>query len=581
MTDNKRFAKINQILKYIEIAILIILPYFGINRGLNFTDAGYSIVNYVNFGRPDTYWSASTFGANALGALLVRMPLGDTYIGIKALCTVVLVLTAVGAYIYLSAKLNRHVVFAGEILAYLCLWCPATVLYNYLSYLFIVAALVVIYPALTKSNCRLLIIAGVILGMGVFVRISNAVYVLLIIPVVYYLILRKEKAADIFKKVLCCVGGFLFGFAVCFVACSYVYESIDAYPRMIKELFVLSDANYGYSALDMLGVYPELLQRYGKWIAFLLATCLIACIPLLFKKVKWLSIPVGLLSLVAEMYIIRKMSYWGVFTIHDYTVYYAIEVFVLIIVLAAAGLAVWEIAYPRSTPEIKMISGAVLVYILLIPVGTNTGFYAVINNMFVIMPFALGEIYKYLFGNIKKIKDIFDCKLAIRCTVLALLAISLFQFAMFKAHYVYGDVTVAELTDSSSITPSLKNDKMLPGMVGIVDELYVFMEENDLRDVPEITWGNIPLVSFMLGSKTAVSTGWPDLESYNKDMFARDLEATDQPVVIINKWFSGNDSDKYRLLMSYMADNGYEKIFDNDKFEVYYVEESDLNEKSN
>lgn len=570
MIEKKQSSKINRIFEVFELIMLVILPFFGINRGLNFTDVGYSIINYVNFGNSDTYWSASTFLSNALGGLFVRMPFGNTYIGIKAYCTLILVLVAVAAYLFLSKEYNRHIVFVGEILAYLCLWCPGTVLYNYLSYLLIAVVSFLLYLALKKSDNKLLTVAGVLLGINVLVRISNVVYVLLIIPVVYYLILRKVKFAEIIKKILCCVGGFLIGFTISYLVCSWIYGSLDAYLQMIRELFVLKDANYGYSAKDMLTVYPKLFQRFGKWVLLICGFVAVAAVPCFIKKVKWLKLPACVVSLAALAYIIRKMSYWGVFTIHDYTVYYAIEIFVFLFVLTAVILAIWEIINSKATAEIKMISAMVILYVLLIPIGTNTGFYSVFNNMFVIMPFVLGETYKYLFKNITKIKELFDCRLAVRCVCLALLAVSVFQFAMFRGHYIYGDMTVAELTDGSSITPSLKNDKMLPGMVGIVDELYVFMDESNLIDEPEITWGNIPLVSYMLGSKTAISTGWPDLESYNYEMFERDLEKTDKPVIIINKWFSWNDSDKYRLLMKYMDDKQYEMIFENDKFEVYF-----------
>lgn len=63
--------------------ILFLYPLLKITQGIELTDTCYGLVNYRFFPHAGQEWTVATYLANVLGALLMRLPFGDSLVGMR------------------------------------------------------------------------------------------------------------------------------------------------------------------------------------------------------------------------------------------------------------------------------------------------------------------------------------------------------------------------------------------------------------------------------------------------------------------------------------------------------------------
>ena len=95
-------------------------------------------------------------------------------------------------------------------------------------------------------------------------------------------------------------------------------------------------------------------------------------------------------------------------------------------------------------------------------------------------------------------------------------------------------------------------------------------------------FGNVPALSFYFGLRPALSSTWPDLQSFAYQKFEEEMAELDKeekkPVVIMsaNPTDIGKDESageslrkKVECLEKFMSENSYKQGFSNDSFVVY------------
>ena len=63
--------------------ILFLYPLLKFTQGIELTDTCYGLVNYRFFPHAGQEWTVATYLANVLGALLMRLPFGDSLVGMR------------------------------------------------------------------------------------------------------------------------------------------------------------------------------------------------------------------------------------------------------------------------------------------------------------------------------------------------------------------------------------------------------------------------------------------------------------------------------------------------------------------
>ena len=134
----------------------------------------------------------------------------------------------------------------------------------------------------------------------------------------------------------------------------------------------------------------------------------------------------------------------------------------------------------------------------------------------------------------------------------------------------------------------------------LLQELAVFVEKEKLSGRDLITYGELPGLGYLLDMPSALSTFWPDLDSYRMVEYERDMaqiEANvkqgddETPVIILASpvaaylsedadgmnWFGVDrevmdQDDKLQILDGFMERYSYREVFCNARYAVYVTD---------
>lgn len=601
--DTSRVMRV--LANYIFPLVLLLYPLRHIHWGLDLWDTGYNYANFRFMGleHMDSMWFFSTYLANAVGHILSLLPGGDTLLFMNLYTGLFVSALALLAYWFCvkRVKLPAFTAFFGVFVAVSLCWCPTALLYNYLTYVLYLLAVIFLYEGLTKEKNLYLVFAGICLGTNVFVRFSNLPEAAMIVAVWAYAIICKKK----FKKVAQETGWCFLGYAGAIVAwllfLSLRYGFSD-YVAGITRLFSMTDTATDYKASSMLyGIflgYKTNLYWFNRLLVFMVLGIVICTfLPKMWKKVKWALC--GLIAVVAAGWL-----YYREFCNLHFNEYNAMLlpgiIFMMITLLTCGG----RILQKNVEKEEKLLAGMIMLQILLTPIGSNNALFPAINNLFLAVPYMLGTVWK-LCRNVSNVRiaKAFEIELIPVKTMLCMFfALFMFQSIGFGTGFVFVEAAGAKKVDTK-----VENNDILKGMymeaerAEWLSEISAYAAEEELFGQEVVLYGNIPALSFYLDMPSAFNP-WSDLRSYSFDSMSRaidELEAEIQegknpPVVIVEKKFviyllGGEEAlreagypqteidkaladEKIYLIADYMEKYDYEETFANNKFVLYETE---------
>lgn len=660
----------NRIENFLFPILLMFYPLIGVNRGLDVSDTIYSLANFQFFGEMNGTWMVATFLSNAIGNALMRLPFGNTLLGMYFYTKLIQSALAVIAYFCLRRRVGALATFLGECIALGLCWCPSVILYNYLSYFFMTVGAILLVTAVreryfekTESGRRatcLYLAAGLCLGLNIAVRMPNVVQAAFILVVWYGAFLSKQmknRLAVAVKDTLLCLAGYVAGFGMPFIAICLKY-GVQAYPDMITTMFAMTQKATDYKPAAMLtGMFGDYFVG-GFWMLFALLCAGAFAFGLHFVQ-KWTKAwkkgHVMLLVAYGFVLLILLRFYWGrgmfSFRYFEYSsMYYPATLFLLL----AIGMAIYSMVARKRGPEEKVFALLVLVQIFVTPLGSNNALYPIINAMFLVAPFVLGNL---LHGNQlheNHLQSAFcpegsahdnsaygkpmpekaqspaanadkrtDIKYAMWITSLFIAMFVCIQSVGFHICFTFQDGIYGEKRDTTIQTPGKVRGIYTGSDNGaLLEELTVYAGSSGFAGRQLITYGEIPGMGYLLDMPSALSTFWPDLDSYRLVEFDRDMEIVEsrmqgysdadekmvtgtannvdadtkmeEPVIILTSpiaayvgedadgmnWF-GTDrealdqDEKLQKIISFMKKYAYEETFCNGRYAVYEI----MNEK--
>ena len=566
--------------------ILVIYPLLRIRLGIDMADTTYSLSNFQYFPSMDGTWMVATFLANVVGNLFMHLPFGDKLMGMYFYTSLIQSMTALAVYEAFrrsdrsAGRIPMPLVFAGEIIALGLCWCPSTVLYNYLTYLFMTVGILLLYRGILKEDRRYYVAAGVCLGANVAVRMPNVVQASLIVAVWYGTAVCGRKWQQAVRDTLWCIGGYIIGFGAPLAAICIRYGA-GAYPAMIQTMFAMTEKATDYKPSAMLtGMFSDYkiglfwmvfagICMAGGWLLFMLQRRL-------FPGKKGVA---GLCGFVyAAVLLVLLRFYWGKgvfnFLYYDFgSIYYPAVLFLL----TAVFTAVYCLCKKSVETEQKILAVLVLVQILVTPLGGNNQLYPIINNLFIVVPFALWVGYGYL-------------KAVTGMPLVLLVVFLLIQSVGFHLRFSFQDGRNGEARDTLLTVP----DKVAgiytnQDNAAYLEELAEYAQQAQLTGREVILYGEVPGLGYFLDMPSALSTFWPDLDSYRMVEYERDMEQLGiPPVVIVSSsiaaylnedadgmnWFGVekeklDQDEKLQILGGYMNAHSYREAFSNARYVVY------------
>lgn len=510
------------------------LPLINFNQGVDYIDSMYSPGNFAFFKQMEGTWVVATFLSNAIGYLLNLLPFGGTYLGIRIYTSLVVSAIAITSYIFFEKRIEWYVAFVGEVLAICLCWCPTTILYNYLTYFFMMLGLIWLYIGLTRDENKYLILAGIALGTNLFVRFPNITEVAFIVAVWVYGALKKKKFVKVLQETLWCMLGYFVSVAICMGIIVLLYGA-DSYVQMITSLFAMTGDNTSYQPVQMVMAMVRELQIGIKWTAIMVIPVVVFTLigKALKGRFKVLIIALSVIGSVCSIILCIRLGMFD-FNYNTYQCFNELAVTFVIICIVISLIAIFN---PNVSVDSKLAYGLMLICMAITPLGSNNGLFPIFNNLFLIAPVILAAIWKMVLKSKEK-----SGYISVAVVVLCFLAVFYIQAIGFRGTFSFRGQTYGEERDYK-----IENNEILKGCytdkerAEDIDELNTYWNENATDKV--LLLGNIPGVSYFLDAPCAISTSWPDLGSYAYDVYAlqmKELEGRidekgeELPTIIVN-----------------------------------------------
>ena len=548
--------------KYIYLAALVALSFLFINKGVDFSDSGYNVSNFVNFPNVNRTWMLSTVLSMAIGKVLTFLPFGHTLLGIKVYCALIVAFFAGAFYVTLSKVFNPFTVFVGEAIAFLVAWCPYVILYHYLSYFFFAAAGLLLAKGLSIDDNTKIVLSGALLALNVFICFPNICEAALGILIIIDMAVQRKNRI---KEIGIFAGAYIFVLIVGAGLNTLIFGK-DAYPDMINGLFSISKDAPSYSPLNMV---LTILDGYRWDIWYFVAIAVVTIVgALLFVKFKGKKLATVITVLVAcfTLGILRIMRYYGriTFEYKEYSCYYAVGILLVMFAIVIGAACVFN---AKLSVYERLLAALVPILIFITPIGSNNGMYTIYCALFPVFPILFGLIFK----DENRVFSAAPVKASV--AVIALLLIV--QGVLFRYNFVFRDLSESYVTLTKEDSKVLAGNKTSPEKKEYIAEFDRFLTDNDLKGHEAIIFGHIPMTSFAFNLPNALSHIWPSLDSYTYEELEKELiELKDTPLFVYHSDYGDlltkDESECYTqkevLLARYLKENDYKVIFKNDYF---------------
>ena len=562
--------------RYFFPVVLLLYPFFGIDRGLDIVDTTYNLSNCEFMGNVDPMWLFSTFLSNLVGSIIMKLPGAGTMIGFSVYCTFVISAMALVAYYVLQRWMPGWMIFIGEIIAESLCWAPRVILYQYLPYLLVTLGMIFLIFGVFSQNRQtlLLFVAGACLGINILMRFPAILECSLILVLWFNSFITKDKFADVLKKTGICIAGYVAGFGVPLLFISLRY-GFNAYPDAIAKLFAMTGEASDYSSGGMLA---DILEAYMHTLGnmLIMIPCIIAGI-IMFLLAKERFVLLKKMILVAGLLVLAKYYFSrGVFTRNYYyydSMFQAAMMFLIIsVILCIAGAS----GFLGGTKDEQTLSFAALMLIFILPIGSNNRTMPVVNCLFLIAPIGLWLIRRLM----QRLGDK-DYHFAWQAMITGVIAVLLVQGAIFHIRFSFADHNALEPKLDTKVTDIAKANGLVTTKENYdaIKELESCLKDNDLMQSKALVFGDVPGIPYLFDIEPAIDTTWPDLDSYSTVSFKNAIDKLDssdepKPTVIMGTLDlvmqeNPNIAAKEKMLMDYIEKNDYNIVFESDRFTVY------------
>ena len=327
--------------------------------------------------------------------------------------------------------------------------------------------------------------------------------------------------------------------------------------------------------------------------------------------------------------VIRICYGQGMFSFRYYE-YGSMYFWAVLVLFVTTVIGICEMIWGDTHRRILALMILLIIYVTCL--GSNNGLYPSVNNMFIAAPYfvwivsgKLQTFISYVFGKtalkhdgpagverrqgqdeaqagVERRPGQDDARgrwgkatggIGVMAGLGIMMVCLLIQSIGFITHFAFGDGVDGSPRDSyvtgydktAHIKTTAGNARDLQGLMD-------YMYADGRNETSLILYGGIPGIGYILDMPSAITTFWPDLDSYNYYEWAEDLKglynSVDSPAVITSlqaaAWIGGDDaaidyfgidrSDyendrKLADLMKYMNDKGYEQVYSNEGYAVY------------
>ncbi len=586
-------------LRVAAFVLLVIWPLINIRQGVDISDQTYSLTNYRYLDSLDPMWLFATWIPNMLGSFLLKLT-GGSLAAMNLACSLIVSATAVVTWLGLRPFVPEPLLFLGIWIAESTWWCPSVILYNTLTYFFMTLGSILLVRAFYKNDqkYRYYVLAGICLGVNVFVRFPNVAEAGLIISVIYFEFLTARKVIPVLRSVGVCLLGYITGVIIPLVIISLRYGFLS-YVGMIGSLFSMTGGASDYTPGGMLNA---IIATYLTTLVELLLVVPVLIVGLimftLLENMPRMRIWATAAYIILFALLLRWYYATGVVTI-SYWYYDCMFEVAMMVIIGAIVLSVLMLL-PKvgcDAPQ-RAFCLTSLMSIFIIPLGSNNHTYPLINDLFLILPAAFLSL-KVMYENVRTAKNgermLWQRSIhyAWQIPAVLLVCLLLVQASIFHMVFCFGDGTDGTKRDAVVTgVPAIRGMHTTKHNAELLEEMYAdlntkFRENVVAAGSEAIVLGNAPGFHYLFGMAPALRTAWPDLDSYEIRRMEEEINdiagSGRRPLVIMYEssehvYDGSSDEPKRDILLDYMDKNGYNILFEvscdgQGKYEVYSADE--------
>lgn len=572
------FLRQHKIVNIALVSFLLLYPLYSVIFGINMTDTGYWLSNYKEFFddtvRGYAVWLSLFFGGT-INIVFGKFGL----ISFK----IVNILT-IYAILLLIYKLLREYTTHSLLLLFLSM----TVIFvnidllsilnpDILTTLFFILASYFLYYALTYNRLSYFFIAGLFLGLNIFIRLPNLLGIGLIVIIFFYDFATSSIKKRTFKKSATLLSGYIVSIIIIFL----LMESLghfETYIETIKNLFTAAkDPNYHHSTSGLLTTF--ITQHSIALLYGLFAIAFILTISWLTKYLNYSKptfyFAVFIISSITVIYLFKKSS---IFNYMDF--FYPHLAIVGTIYLSLIFIIIKNY---KNNINFSLLALIALFVIILIPLGSNTGLKKSFYGMYLGLPIIfiyISSLTSFKIGQfIFTSREITFLKYYIYLTFILF---SLIISTMFFASY--GDArakwNMCTTIKHNSLQYNLTTKDRAISISGLLNTLQAYEKEYDFL----FTYERIPIIQYASNLKPFINNSQPfyDMPHILKKKIENSFKTKSLPVVVraigqttCKEWPKNSNSfekkhvkESRKIIRDFLSFNNYIVVWKNNAFEI-------------
>ncbi|MBQ8001818.1 MAG: hypothetical protein IJ297_00015, partial [Clostridia bacterium] len=245
--------------KWMPLVLWILIIVFRIpflNQGIDYTDTGYNIMKYKNVFYGEGISDIGMFYTCLLGGFIYKILPAYHLLVYRILHLVIQIAIMTVTYSYFKKYVNKNVLLVF-FLAFTTL-LGGEMIYSYypMSQLCLTIGIILLHSGLNDDKPWKILMAGFIMGLSVFVRLTNVLYFVMFVGIIWYGIYKKHDIKKIVNNCVMAVIGAIFALGVTFALMSLFMgfeEVIDSFMGYVG----VALGNSGAQIENFLGVYEK------------------------------------------------------------------------------------------------------------------------------------------------------------------------------------------------------------------------------------------------------------------------------------------------------------------------------------
>lgn len=590
----KYIVSIKKSFTYEKIITMTIMlyPILFIWQGIDFTDEGFALINFkCIFSAPKSVeYSFAYYLTNIIGGVWMYIFGGLGIVAMKMGAVFICWLTIFFAYKILSPYIERKNLLTGLLFTLIFTYRFIKIIhYNSLTALFYLIAIYFMTKSFEKEKDFYIIASGFIIGINLFVKLTNIVGFSLGICIIYYAIVEKKKLKYIIRKALEFCLGISIGIAFIYIMMKIMNHD-KIFMNSVAFLFSL-----GGNSSDKHSFSYLLTQFKTEHIEIIKCTIysiiVLPVIGMLFSIIKshkeFRYIFIFAFSVGLYRFILKYNNFMGNRMI-IYIVCGLMYLFCLIYVLnLKKGNALYKV----------VVLAAVLV-VIIVPLGSDVGVFNSIFGMWLAGPILFTEIKKLdLKININNIRIFSRFDNEITNSVKAFLLIFMLIYSIISGYkYTYRDSSNRTELSYPVNNPLLKYSFTTKERSIVINDLSDALSKYVKSGEYLLAYKDIPMVNYLSNTKPFLGTSWTGLYHETKDFKAKLEEASVNtkclPVIVIQKldtttfdwprdyndnWFKlQQNNERYIELINFIKKHDYKLQWDNKYYQIWTIEDKTI-----